>query len=127
MSEDIPEDRRYTRDHEWARKEDGGVRMGITDYAQNALGDVVFVKLPEAGGKVEAGTVVSEVESTKSVSDVYAPVTGTVTAVNSALVDSPQTLNDAPYGEGWICVIEPDDPTAYDFLLEPPAYRELIG
>jgi glycine cleavage system H protein len=123
----VPDDRRYTRDHEWARKEDGGVRMGITDYAQNALGDVVFVKLPEAGNKVEAGTVVSEVESTKSVSDVYAPVTGTVAAVNSALVDSPQTLNDDPYGEGWICVIEPDDPTAYDFLLEPPAYRELIS
>ena len=123
----VPEDRRYTRDHEWARKEDGGVRMGITDYAQNALGDVVFVKLPEAGNKVEAGTVVSEVESTKSVSDVYAPVTGTVAAVNSALVDSPQTLNDDPYGEGWICVIEPDDPTAYDFLLEPPAYRELTS
>ena len=123
----VPDDRRYTRDHEWARKEDGGVRMGITDYAQNALGDVVFVKLPEAGNKVEAGTVVSEVESTKSVSDVYAPVTGTVAAVNSALVDSPQTLNDDPYGVGWICVIEPDDPTAYDFLLEPPAYRELIS
>ncbi len=123
----VPEDRRYTRDHEWARKEDGGVRMGITDYAQNALGDVVFVKLPEAGNKVEAGTVLSEVESTKSVSDVYAPVTGTVAAVNSALADSPQTLNDDPYGEGWICVIEPDDPTAYDFLLEPPAYRELIS
>jgi glycine cleavage system H protein len=121
----IPEDRRYTREHEWARKEDGGVRMGITDYAQNALGDVVFVKLPEAGSKVEAGSVVSEVESTKSVSDVYAPVTGTVAAVNSVLADSPQTLNDDPYGEGWICVIEPDDPTAYDFLLEPPAYHEL--
>ncbi len=123
----VPDDRRYTRDHEWARKEDGGVRMGITDYAQNALGDVVFVKLPEAGNKVDAGAVVSEVESTKSVSDVYAPVTGTVAAVNSALVDTPQTLNDDPYGEGWICVIEPDDPTAYDFLLEPPAYRELIS
>jgi glycine cleavage system H protein len=123
----VPEDRRYTRDHEWARKEDGGVRMGITDYAQSALGDVVFVKLPEAGNKVEAGTVVSEVESTKSVSDVYAPVTGAVAAVNSLLADSPQILNEDPYGEGWICVIEPDDPTAYDFLLEPPAYRELIS
>ncbi len=123
----VPEDRRYTRDHEWARKEDGGVRMGITDYAQDALGDVVFVKLPEPGSKVEAGSAVSEVESTKSVSDVYAPVTGTVTAVNSVLADSPQTLNEDPYGEGWICVIEPDDPTAYDFLLEPPAYRELIS
>ncbi len=127
MSETVPEDRRYTRDHEWARKEDGGVRMGITDYAQNALGDVVFVKLPEAGNKVEAGTVLSEVESTKSVSDVYAPVTGTVSAVNSALAESPQTLNEDPYGDGWICVIEPEDPTAYDFLLEPPAYRELIS
>jgi glycine cleavage system H protein len=123
----VPEDRRYTRDHEWARKEDGGVRMGITDYAQDALGDVVFVKLPEAGNKVEAGSAVSEVESTKSVSDVYAPVTGTVTAVNAVLADSPQTLNEDPYGDGWICVIEPDDPTAYDFLLEPPAYRELIS
>jgi glycine cleavage system H protein len=123
----VPEDRRYTRDHEWARKEDGGVRMGITDYAQDALGDVVFVKLPEAGGKVDAGAVVSEVESTKSVSDVYAPVSGTVTAVNSALADSPQMLNEDPYGDGWICVIDPDDPTAYDFLLEPPAYRELIS
>ena len=123
----VPEDRRYTRDHEWARKEEGGVRMGITDYAQNALGDVVFVKLPEAGSKAQAGTVLSEVESTKSVSDVYAPVTGTVTTVNSALADSPQTLNDDPYGEGWICVIAPEDPTAYDFLLEPPAYRELIS
>ena len=123
----VPEDRRYTRDHEWARKEDGGVRMGITDYAQDALGDVVFVKLPEGGSKVEAGAVVSEVESTKSVSDVYAPVTGTVTAVNSALAENPQTLNEDPYGDGWICVIEPDDPTAYDFLLEPPAYLELIS
>ncbi len=123
----VPEDLRYTRDHEWARNEDGGVRMGITDYAQNALGDVVFVKLPEPGSKVEAGTAVSEVESTKSVSDVYAPVTGTVAEVNSALTDSPQALNEDPYGAGWICVIQPDDPTAYDFLLEPPAYRELIS
>ncbi len=124
MSE-IPEDRRYTRDHEWARKEEGGVRVGITDYAQGALGDVVYVRVPDAGSKVEAGSVITEVESTKSVSDIYAPVTGTITAVNSALADTPQALNEDPYGEGWICVIEPDDPTAYDFLLEPPAYREL--
>ena len=123
----VPEDLRYTRDHEWARNEDGGVRMGITDYAQNALGDVVFVKLPEPGSKVEAGTAVSGGESTKSVSDLYPPVTGTVAEVNSALTDSPQALNEDPYGAGWICVIQPDDPTAYDFLLEPPAYRELIS
>ena len=123
----VPDDRRYTRDHEWARKEDGGVRMGITDYAQDALGDVVFVKLPETGSRAEAGAALSEVESTKSVSDVYAPVTGTVTAVNGALTDSPQTLNEDPYGEGWICVIDPEDPTAYDFLLEPPAYLDLIS
>ncbi len=123
----VPDDRRYTRDHEWARQEEGGVRVGITDYAQDALGDVVFVKLPEAGAKVEAGAAFSEVESTKSVSDIYAPVSGTVATVNSRLADSPETLNEDPYGEGWICVIEPDDPTAYDFLLEPPAYRELTS
>ncbi len=127
-----PDDRRYTEQHEWAlvqRGEDAAtvVRVGITDHAQDALGDIVFVQLPEVGAEVAPGNPIGEVESTKSVSDVYAPVTGTVTAVNSVLADSPQTLNEDPYGEGWICVLEPDDPTAYDFLLEPPAYRELIS
>jgi glycine cleavage system H protein len=123
----VPDDRRYTRDHEWALREDGRVWVGITDYAQDALGDVVFVKVPDEGTAVEAGSPCSEVESTKSVSDVYAPVTGTVVAANQLLADAPQLVNEDPYGQGWICVIEPVDPTAYDYLLEPPAYRELIS
>src|SRR5207245_3011813 len=113
---DVPEDRRYTIDHEWARAEDGRVRVGITDYAQDALGDVVFVQLPDVGASVEAGASFGEVESTKSVSDVYAPVSGTVVEVNSELADAPQRLNEDPYGEGWICVIEPADPAARDSL-----------
>ncbi len=124
---DVPEDRRYTRDHEWARLEDARVRVGITHYAQDALGDVVFVKVPDADSPVDAGRAFSEVESTKSVSDVYAPVAGTVVAVNHTLADSPQAINEDPYGEGWIAVIEPSDPTAYDFLLDAAAYRELIS
>ena len=122
----VPDDRRYTKDHEWARLEDGRVRMGITDYAQDALGDVVFVQLPDPGTAVEAGGSLSEVESTKSVSDVYAPVTGSVAEVNGDLVDSPGRLNEDPYGEGWICLIEPADPSQFDSLLEAEAYRQLI-
>lgn len=122
----VPDDRRYTKDHEWARLEDGRVRVGITDYAQDALGDVVFVQLPDAGTAVEAGGSLSEVESTKSVSDVYAPVTGSVAEVNGDLVDSPGRLNEDPYGEGWICLIEPADPSQFDSLLEAEAYRQLI-
>ncbi len=124
---DIPEDRRYTRDHEWARLEDGQLRIGITDYAQDALGDVVFVKLPDLDSTVEAGGPCSEVESTKSVSDVYSPVAGRVAAVNLPLVDSPQAVNDDPYGDGWICVVEPADPGAYESLLDASAYRDLIA
>jgi glycine cleavage system H protein len=121
---DVPEDRRYSQDHEWALPEDGRVRVGITDYAQDALGDVVFVQLPEVGGKVEAGTALGEVESTKSVSDVYAPVSGVVVEVNSELADAPQRLNEDPYGEGWICLIEPSDPSALDSLLDAAGYRQ---
>jgi glycine cleavage system H protein len=124
---DVPGDRRYTRDHEWASFEDGRVRVGITDYAQDALGDVVFVKVPEAGARVERGAAFGEVESTKSVSDVYAPVGGTVVAVNQSLADAPQAVNEDPYGEGWICIIEPDDAGAYDALLDPAAYQVLIA
>jgi glycine cleavage system H protein len=124
---DVPDDRRYTRDHEWARLEDGRVRVGITHYAQDALGDVVYVKVPESGSAVDAGGAFSEVESTKSVSDIYAPVAGTVVAVNDALADAPQAINEDPYGEGWIAVIEPSDPTAFDYLLDAAAYRELIS
>lgn len=124
----VPEELRYTSDHEWVRLEDGGrLRMGITDYAQDALGDVVFVQLPEPGSKVESGGSFSEVESTKSVSDVYAPLAGTVVEINAELADAPQRLNDDPYGEGWICVIEPSDPTAYEGLLDAAAYQALIA
>jgi glycine cleavage system H protein len=121
----VPDDRRYTQDHEWARLEDGRVRVGITDFAQDALGDVVFVQLPEPGAAVEAGGPLGEVESTKSVSDVYAPISGTVLEVNSELGDAPQRLNEDPYGEGWICLIEPADPAALDTLLDADGYRGL--
>ncbi|HVM01987.1 MAG TPA: glycine cleavage system protein GcvH [Acidimicrobiales bacterium] len=123
----VPPELRYTADHEWARLEDGRVRMGITDYAQDALGDVVFVQLPEVGAAVEAGDSFSEVESTKSVSDIYAPVAGEVVEVNVALEDAPQSVNDDPYGEGWICVIQPSDPSAVDGLLDAGAYASLIS
>ena len=122
----VPEDLRYSSDHEWAKVEDGKVRMGITDYAQDALGDVVFVQLPELGAKVERGDSFSEVESTKSVSDIFAPVSGTVVEVNTELADAPQRLNDDPYGEGWLCVLEPDDPTQLDDLLDAEGYMKLI-
>jgi len=123
----VPDDLRYTADHEWARLEDGKVRIGITDYAQDALGDVVFVQLPEPGTKVEAGSSFSEVESTKSVSDIYAPVSGVVVELNTELVDAPQRLNEDPYGEGWICLIEPSDPAAFQDLMDPESYRSLIA
>ncbi|MDQ3756490.1 MAG: glycine cleavage system protein GcvH [Actinomycetota bacterium] len=122
----VPEELRYTSDHEWARREDGRLRVGITDYAQDSLGDIVFVQLPEPGATLEAGAPLGEVESTKSVSDIYAPVAGTVLEVNSELADAPQRLNEDPYGEGWICVIEASDPGAFDSLLAPEAYRTLI-
>jgi glycine cleavage system H protein len=122
----VPDDLRYTSDHEWARLEGGQVRIGITDYAQDALGDVVFVQLPEPGAKVAAGDSFAEVESTKSVSDVYAPVGGTVVEINSELADSPQRLNEDPYGEGWLCVIAPDDAEAVSSLLDAEGYAKLI-
>ena len=123
----VPDDRRYTKDHEWARMEDGTVRVGITDYAQDALGDVVFVQLPEVGSAVEGGSSLGEVESTKSVSDIYAPVGGLVAAVNEALLDAPDRLNEDPYDEGWICVIDPAEPADYEALLDAEAYLRLIS
>ncbi|MFP3906379.1 MAG: glycine cleavage system protein GcvH [Acidimicrobiales bacterium] len=122
----IPDDLRYSTDHEWVRVEDGRLRLGITDYAQDALGDVVFVELPETGRSVAAGESFSEVESTKSVSDIYAPVAGTIAEVNADLGDHPERLNDDPYGDGWIAVIEPADPAAVDDLLDAAAYRSLV-
>jgi glycine cleavage system H protein len=123
----VPDGLRYTSDHEWARLEDGRVRVGITDYAQDALGDVVFVQLPEQGATVEGSAVFSEVESTKSVSDIYAPVAGVVVEVNTELADAPQRVNEDPYGEGWICVIEPRDADELAGLLDAEAYRQLIS
>jgi glycine cleavage system H protein len=122
----VPDELRYSPDHEWARVEGGAVRIGITDYAQDALGDVVYVDVPEVGTVVAANDKISEVESTKSVSDIYAPVGGTITTVNSDLADSPQRLNEDPYGEGWICVIDMGGTEDLDALLDGDAYRKLI-
>ena len=125
----VPADLRYTEDHEWVRLEGDPVkaRIGITDYAQDALGDIVFVKLPEPGMTVAAGVTFSEVESTKSLSDIFAPVAGTVVLVNTDLADAPQRLNEDPYGDGWICVIEPSDAGALASLLDAEAYGKLIS
>jgi glycine cleavage system H protein len=123
----VPPELRYSKDHEWARDEDGKVRVGITDYAQDALGDVVFVELPNVGDRISLGGTFGEVESTKSVSELYAPVAGTIVEVNGDLADAPERLNDDPYGDGWICVIEPDDVSQLAALLDAEAYRELIG
>jgi glycine cleavage system H protein len=121
-----PEDLHYTKDHEWVRTEgdDGGtLRVGVTDFAQDALGDIVFVTLPEAGSHVTEGEACGEIESTKSVSDVYAPVTGTVTERNEALDAAPELVNSDPYGEGWMLAIRPDDASAVDGLLDAAAYQ----
>jgi glycine cleavage system H protein len=123
---DIPGDLRYSNDHEWARSEDSRVGVGITDNAQDALGDVVYVDLPEVGATVRKGEACAEVESTKSVSEIYAPVTGSVVEVNGDLADNPERLNEDPYGEGWICVISLDDPSQLDELLDAEGYRALI-
>lgn len=120
----VPDDLAYSSDHEWIRSDGGRARVGITDYAQDALGDVVYVQLPEVGATVAAGDAIAEVESTKSVSDIYAPVSGTVVEVNAELADAPERLNEDPYGEGWIFVIETTDGGGE--LLDAEAYRALI-
>jgi glycine cleavage system H protein len=122
----FPEDLRYSADHEWARLEDGRIRIGITDYAQDALGDVVFVELPEVGRAVTAGESFAEVESTKSVSDIYAPIAGTITEANADLAEAPERINEDPYGEGWICVLEPADVADLDKLLDAATYRAQV-
>jgi glycine cleavage system H protein len=122
----VPDDLLYTADHEWARSEDGAIRIGITDYAQDSLGDIVFVQLPAPGARVKAGESFAEVESTKSVSDIFAPLDGTVTEINQDLSDAPQRLNEDPYGEGWLCVIVPDDGAGRDGLIDAEGYRKLI-
>jgi glycine cleavage system H protein len=122
----FPEDLRYTAEHEWVRTEGAGVRVGITAYAQEALGDIVFVSLPAVGTDLTAGQPIGEVESTKSVSDVYAPVAGRVTARNDLLDTQPELINSDPYGEGWMIEIEPSDPGALEGLLGAGAYRDLV-
>jgi glycine cleavage system H protein len=123
----VPSDLRYTSDHEWARSEADGVRVGITDFAQKALGDVVYVSLPATGSELSAGDKLGEVESTKSVSDIYAPVSGRVVEVNDALTAAPQAVNEDPYGEGWLCVIAPAEGGAVDALLGPDQYEQLTA
>jgi glycine cleavage system H protein len=122
----VPGELRYTSDHEWARSEDGNVRVGITDFAQDALGPVVFVQLPEVGAVLEPRATLGEVESTKSVSEVYAPVGGVVAEVNAELADKPELLNEDPYGAGWLCVITPADPAEVDELLDATAYEGIL-
>jgi glycine cleavage system H protein len=123
---EFPEGLRYSKEHEWVAVDGGRARVGITDYAQDALGDVVFVQLPDVGGIVSAMSSIAEVESTKSVSDIYAPVGGTVVEVNTALESTPEQLNQDPYGDGWIFVIEMSDPSEVDRLLDAVAYRSLV-
>jgi glycine cleavage system H protein len=123
----VPDGLRYSSDHEWIRESDGRVRVGITDYAQDALGDVVFVSLPAVGAHVDAHGILGEVESTKSVSEIYAPVAGEVVAVNDALSGAPEQLNSDPYGDGWICEIVPTEPDAVAGLLDATGYAELIA
>jgi glycine cleavage system H protein len=124
----IPEDLRYTDKHEWVRAGNGtSVRVGITDYAAQELGDVVYVSLPQVGEEVALDDSCVEVESTKSVSDVFAPVSGVIAAVNAALADSPEIVNSDPYGDGWMFEVELSDPEELDDLLDAEAYAELIG
>jgi len=124
---EIPGDLKFLKSHEWARLEDGGrVTVGISDHAQNALGDLVYVELPNVGDHVEAGAGVAVVESVKAASDVYAPVSGTVIAVNEALTDAPETINSDAFGEGWIFALKADDPAQLDELLSPDDYAEQI-
>jgi glycine cleavage system H protein len=124
---DVPDDLRYTADHEWIRGDGGTVRVGITDYAQEALGDVVYVSLPEEGASVAKGAAIGEVESTKSVSDIFAPVSGTVAARNEKLEEHPELINSDPYGEGWILEIEVGDKAELDGLLDAATYGALAG
>jgi glycine cleavage system H protein len=121
----IPEDLRYSAEHEWVRVDGDTVTVGITDFAQDSLGDIVFVQLPDVGLDVIAGAGITEIESTKSVSDIYAPVSGTVTAVNEALQDTPELVNQDPYGDGWIMSVQISEAGELDALLDAAGYRAL--
>jgi glycine cleavage system H protein len=125
---DVPDELSYTAEHEWVRAGEGNtVRVGVTDYAQQALGDVVYVSLPEVGAEVRAGTAIGEIESTKSVSDLYAPLSGTVVARNDELDSSPELINSDPYGAGWIVEIDVGDAADRSSLLDAAAYSSLAG
>ncbi|HEX5662719.1 MULTISPECIES: glycine cleavage system protein GcvH [unclassified Lysobacter] len=124
---DIPGDLKFLKSHEWARVEgDGKVTVGISDHAQGLLGDLVYVELPNVGDRVEAGNACAVVESVKAASDVYAPISGTVVEVNSALADKPETINEDAYGDGWIFVVEAEEPDQLNELLGPDDYAELL-
>ena len=123
MAMNIPPDLAYSSDHEWVRVEGDLVRIGITDFAQDALGDVVFVDVPEVGTSVSANVAFSEIESTKSVSDIFAPVTGEVVEANQALGDTPEVVNEDPYGAGWICVLRPSNHDELDALMDAAGYE----
>ena len=121
----IPAELRYSSDHEWIRQDGNTVTIGMTEFAQDSLGDVVFVEAPEATSVVAAGDSFTEVESTKSVSDIYAPVSGTIVAINEKLDDTPELVNSDPYGDGWLCSIEMSDPSQLDGLMDADSYRAL--
>jgi glycine cleavage system H protein len=123
----IPEDLKYTSEHEWIRVAGDTAEVGITDYAQDQLGDIVYVSLPEAGAEVAAGDSIGELESTKSVSDIFAPVSGTVTEANTGLDDAPEKVNSDPYGAGWLIRIQLTEAGAVDGLLDAEGYRAQIG
>jgi glycine cleavage system H protein len=118
-----PEDLKYTAEHEWVKATNGTARVGITDFAQDALGDIVYVQVPEVGTAIRAGDTCGELESTKSVSDLYAPVTGTVSAVNEALADQPDLVNSDPYGEGWLIDVQLDDEAEMEALMDAETYQ----
>jgi len=121
-----PKDLRYSSDHEWVKTEDGKARIGITHFAQSELGDIVFVELPQVGDEIKAGEPFGSVESVKTVSELYAPISGTVLEVNAELEDSPEFVNESPYETAWMIVIEPSDASEIDGLLTDEAYNKLI-
>ena len=123
---DTPVELQYSTDHEWVRMESSLARIGITDFAQDALGDVVYVELPEVGIAVSANAAFAEIESTKSVSDVFAPVSGSVVEINDALEDRPELVNEDPYGDGWICVIQPSVEADLDQLMDAESYKSFV-
>ena len=123
---EYPDDVRYTKEHEWVRPEGGVVRIGITDFAQDALGDVVYVDLPDVGTNVHAGQAFAEVESTKSVSDVFSPVDGAIVVRNPLVDERPELVNEQPYGDGWLVLVSPADPEAADALMTAEVYRSFV-